>query len=67
MALFRDKMKNWKPGRMVRLKPIVTDGVLMKLVVYPNGIDSDCAGHVSIAIENSLFKYLLVLSVFSLV
>lgn len=52
MALFRDKMKNWKPGRMVRLKPIVTDGVLMKLVVYPNGIDSDCAGHVSIAIEN---------------
>ena len=52
MALFRNKMRNWKPGRPVRLKPIVVDGKLLELVVYPNGINPDNCGYVSISVIN---------------
>ena len=49
---FRDKMRSWNPGRLVRLKTINVDGVPLKLEVYPNGIDRDLAGYVSVGIIN---------------
>ena len=52
MDLLRDKMRNWKPGRLLRLKPIVVDGALLKLNVYPNGADHTSAGYVSIFVQN---------------
>jgi len=49
---FRDKMRNWNPGRVVRLKPVTVDGVPLKLLVYPNGDEKDSAGYISYYIEN---------------
>ena len=49
---FGDKMRNWNPGRLVRLKTVNADGVPLKLQIYPNGYDKDNAGYISYCIEN---------------
>ena len=49
---FRDKMRNWNPGRLVRLKTVNVDGVPLKLMIYPNGSKKDNVGYISYFIEN---------------
>ena len=34
---FEDKMRSWKPGRLLRLKSFYVNGVKLRLQVYPNG------------------------------
>ena len=49
---FSDKMRNWSPGRLVRLRTVYVDRVPLKLKIYPNGEEYDDSGHVSCVIEN---------------
>ena len=48
----RDKMRNWNPGRLVRLKTVNVDGVPLKLQIYPNGYTWDTPAYISYFIEN---------------
>ena len=34
---FEDKMRSWKPGRLLRLKSFYVNGVKLRLQGYPNG------------------------------
>ena len=52
IRFFRDKMRNWNQGRLVRLKTIDVDGVPLKLEVYPNGDSRENSGYVSLYIAN---------------
>ena len=49
---FIQKMDTWKNGKVIRLKSFSVDGVKLRMKVYPNGIDEECRGNVSMMIEN---------------
>ena len=49
---FSDRMRDWLPGRSVRLRTVYVDRVPLKLKIYPNGERHDDIGHVSCVIDN---------------
>jgi len=49
---FMQKMNTWRNGRVINLKSFSVDGVKLRMKVYPNGINEDSKGYVSVAIEN---------------
>jgi len=50
---FKQKMKNWKPGRVIHLKTFKVDGIKLRLDIYPNGNTSEEEDNVSIYIRNN--------------
>ena len=50
---FRERMRSWTPGRSVRLlKSFRVADCKLRLVIYPNGHDTDHKGWVSVFLEN---------------
>merc|ERR1712048_549885 len=52
MGNFGDRMRDWTPGRSVRLRTVYVNRVPLKLKIYPNGERHDDTGHVSCVIDN---------------
>ena len=49
---FIQKMVTWTPGKFIRLKSFTVDGVKLRMKLYPNGIDQDSKGYVSVEVDN---------------
>lgn len=49
---FRDKMRNWVPGRPVIMKPFSAMDCVLMLKVFPSGFGPAHKGHVSLYLEN---------------
>ena len=49
---FSDKMRNWIPGRLVRLRTVYVDSVPLRMKIYPNGEGVYDTGYVTCIIEN---------------
>ena len=52
---FREKMLSWENGKEIRLKTFSVDGALLKMEIYPNGMEEGDEGYVSVYIVNQNF------------
>ena len=44
--------KDWAPGRYIWSRPKAIEGVLLRVLIYPNGVTEESRSHLSFFVEN---------------